>query len=249
MFEGFEIEAIFLAILMFVMALLYSSVGHAGASGYLAAMALWGISPTVMKPTALALNIVVASIACYKFRRAGAFEWSLFWPLALTAVPLAFVGGSLTLPIVHYKVLVGAVLFLAAARMLLTAGTVNDMGVCKPPIGWLLLTGALLGFLSGLTGVGGGIFLSPLLLFFRWAPVKVVSGISAAFILVNSISGLLGVLTTEVTFHSALPGWMMAVVLGGMIGAEFGSRRLANPVILRVLAVVLLIAGLKMILI
>ncbi len=241
------IEDIILAALILVAALLYSSVGHAGASGYLAAMALMGISPAVMKPTALTLNILVAVIATAKYYRVGAFSWHLFWPFALASIPFAYLGGSLTLPSHIYKPLVGAVLIYAAWRSFRTAHQPAQSTNGRPHLSLLLLAGAGLGFLSGLTGVGGGIFLSPLLLFFRWAEVKVISGIAAAFILVNSIAGLLGVITSAPALPSALPYWAVAAVIGGYVGAEYGSKRLGNPTIQKLLAVVLVVAGAKMI--
>ena len=240
-------ESLGLAALLLLAAVLYASVGHAGASGYLAAMALAGISPAVMKPTALALNILVAIIATFKFYRAGSFSWRLFIPLAVTAIPLAYLGGRLSLPSHIYKPLVGVVLVYAAWRSFHTARNASGYAVESAPLPLLLALGGVLGFLSGLTGVGGGIFLSPLLLFFRWAPVKVISGVSAAFILVNSIAGILGVAASSPRFHPALPLWALVVMVGGYVGAEFGSKRLGNPAIQRLLALVLLIAGAKMI--
>lgn len=238
---------ILLAVLIFVAALLYSSVGHAGASGYLAAMALLGLSPAVMKPTALTLNILVAVIATVKYARAGAFTWSLFWPFALASVPCAYLGGALTLPGQFYKPLVGAVLIYTAVHSFCMAHQPARKVVTPPHRFALLAIGAILGFLSGLTGVGGGIFLSPLFLLMRWAEVKVISGIAAAFILVNSIAGLLGVATSAPALPSSLPYWGLAAVAGGIIGAEYGSRRLGNTAIQKLLAGVLVIAGLKMI--
>lgn len=244
-----DIETLLIACLLLLAALLYSSVGHGGASGYIAAMGLLGVAPAVMKPTALALNIVVASIAVFKFYRAGSFSWPLFIPLALTAIPMAYWGGSIQLPVHWYKPLVGLVLLYAAWRSLRTAPGASSYEVRKASVPVLCLTGLLLGFLSGVTGVGGGIFLSPLLLFLRWAPVKVISGVAAGFILVNSIAGILGVASTDTTFHPGLPLWMLVVLVGGWIGAEYGSKRLANPIIQRLLALVLLVAGAKMLLV
>lgn len=240
-------EEIILAALILVTALLYSSVGHAGASSYLAAMALMGVSPEAMRPAALTLNILVAMIATAKYYRVGAFSWRLFWPFALASTPFAYLGGSLTLPGHLYKPLVGAVLIYSAWRSFRSAHRPHEVASARPRLPLLLLAGAALGFLAGLTGVGGGIFLSPLLLFFRLAEIRVISGIAAAFILVNSVAGLAGVITTSPGLPSALPYWAIAAVTGGWIGAEYGSRRLGYPAIRKLLALVLLIAGMKMI--
>jgi len=232
--------------LILVLALLYSSVGHGGASGYLAAMVFMGISPDTMRPTALTLNILVAVIATFKFYRAGAFSWSLFWPIAIASVPCAYIGGTLVLPSHIYKPLVGVVLLFAAYHSF-NASRRSILVASQPPRSILLLAGGVLGFLSGLTGIGGGVFLSPLLLYFRWAEIRVISGVAAAFILVNSIAGLLGSTHSASQLPSALPYWGVAAVIGALVGAEYGSRRLGNPAIKKLLALVLLIAGFKMI--
>ena len=233
-----------LAGLIFLAAALYSSVGHAGASGYLAAMALFGLAPAVMKPTALILNILVAVIATLKFYRAGYFSWKLFQPLAFASVPFAFIGGVVSLPGYLYKPIVGWVLLYAAYRLLAGKGVKPDV---SPPT-WrpLVASGAVIGLLSGLTGVGGGIFLSPLLLFLGWAETRQVSGVAAAFILVNSVAGLLGHYSAVSYVPSEVLAWAPAAVLGGWIGAQYGSRRLPAPIILKLLSAVLLVAGLKM---
>lgn len=234
--------------LIFSAALLYSSVGHAGASGYLAAMALFGLAPASMKPAALALNILVATIATVKYYRAGCFSWSLFWPFAAVSIPFAYLGGLISLPGAVYKPLLGAVLLYAAWRSLREAGKPAAMEIKPPPRMVAAATGGGLGLLSGLTGVGGGIFLSPLLLLLGWAETRQVSGTSAAFILVNSIAGLIGVASSGLRTPETLPLWLVAAMLGGFVGSEFGSRRLSSPAIKRLLAVVLAIAGCKMIL-
>ena len=243
-----DFESALLIGLFFLAALLYSSVGHAGASGYLAVMALVGIAPTIMKPTALALNILVAIIVLVKFYRVGSFSWRIFIPLVITSIPLAYLGGRLLLPEQYYKPLVGFILLFAAWRLVITARNGSDYEILKPSIPVLVLVGAVLGLLSGLTGVGGGIFLSPILVFFRWAPIKVISGVAAGFILVNSISGILGVLSTNIQFHPNLTFLAIVVIIGGFIGAEYGSKHLGNKTIQRLLALVLIIAGIKMIL-
>lgn len=236
-----------LAVLIFVAAALYSSVGHAGASGYLAAMGIYGLAPAAMKPTALVLNILVSLIATYKFSRAGYFSWRLFWPFAVLSIPMAGLGGWLTLPSYWYKMVVGFVLLYAAWRMAFfkTSGTSRPPAL--PRVGVCLMFGAVLGFLSGLVGVGGGIFLSPLLLLLGWADVRQTAAVSAAFILVNSIAGVVGQLSKQPQLPAALPIWAVAAVIGGLIGSHYGSRKLETIALRRLLAVVLVIAGVKMI--
>ena len=236
-----------LTVLILVAALLYSSVGHAGASGYLAAMALLGIAPDVMKPTALVLNILVATIATIKFYRAGCFSWSIFLPFVITSIPFSFIGGSISLPSHLYKPIVGVILLYAAYRLFRVNSTHVTTEIKSIPLWSALLSGAGIGLLSGLTGTGGGIFLSPLLLFMGWAETRQTAGVSAAFILANSISGLFGNLASTAYLPSAIPVWAVAAIIGGYIGAEYGSKRLGNITLRRLLAVVLVIAGLKMI--
>ncbi len=245
--EPWEIVA--LAGLIFGAAMLYSSVGHAGASGYLAAMALFGLAPATMRPTALALNIVVATIATIKFYRAGCFSWSLFWPFALGSVPFAFIGGGLVLPSSAYKIVVGLVLFYAAYRLFLSTRSAAAPAASRPfSVPLAVVSGMAIGLLSGLTGVGGGIFLTPLLLFLGWAEPRQAAGVTAMFILVNSIAGLLGNPAGLAAVPSAIVFWAPAAAIGGWIGSEYGSRRLGNRTLRRLLAVVLVIAGIKMLL-
>lgn len=242
------ITVVAVAALFLLAAMLYSSVGHAGASGYLAVMALFGFAPGVMKPTALALNILVALIATMKFYRAGRFTFELFWPFALTSIPAAFIGGALTLPAKWYDAIVGVALLYAAVWMFRSAKTAAKVLVHPPPLAVALGCGLVIGLLSGLTGVGGGIFLSPLILMMGWAETRATSAVAAAFILVNSIAGLLGHLSSIAQLPPALPLWALAAVIGGWIGAEYGSKRLATPVLRQLLSAVLVVAGLKMIL-
>ena len=236
-----------LAGLIFAAALLYSSVGHAGASGYLAAMALFGLAPDVMKPTALVLNILVASITTVRFYRAGCFSWPLLWPFALGSIPASFVGGALHLPTEIYKPLVGVVLWVGAAR-LAWPGRQEAPPPRPVPTAPGVLWGVGIGLLSGLTGTGGGIFLSPLLLFAGWAETRQTGGVAAAFILINSLAGLAGRLTTMGKLPDALPVWALAAFAGGMLGASVGSRSLAPLRFRQLLALVQVIAGTKLIL-
>lgn len=242
-----------LAGLIFLAALLYSSVGHAGASGYLAAMALLGVAPEVMRPTALILNILVATIATWRFMRAGHFSFDLLWPFAVGSIPLAFIGGALQLGGHWHKTLVGLVLLVAAWRLLRPAGAAGvdrtravRRGLSVP---LAILLGAAIGLLSGLTGTGGGIFLSPLLIFANWAEARDTGGVSAAFILVNSIAGLLGHAPGMAGLPPALPWLAVAAVGGGLIGSDLGARRIAPHTFRQVLGLVLMIAGGKLILV
>ncbi|HEV7646400.1 MAG TPA: sulfite exporter TauE/SafE family protein [Pyrinomonadaceae bacterium] len=239
MFEILIIAAILLV------AILYSSVGHAGASGYLAVMALLSVAPDISRPTALTLNIFVAIIATVQFYRAGYFDWRTFLSFAVTSVPFAFLGGMIHLPIDWHKKLLGAVLLFTAFRFLWKFAATDEV---KQVNLWLALgIGALLGLLSGLTGVGGGIFLTPLLLFANWAETKKAAGISALFILVNSIAGLLGIYTQIQTLPPTVWFWVLAAIVGGIIGSTLGSRYFAIMTLRRILSVVLVIAGVKLI--
>lgn len=231
--------------LIFLAALCYSAVGHAGASGYLAAMAFLGTLPAAMRPTALVLNLLVASIGVTQFVRAGHFRWRLFWPFAVTSVPAAFLGGRLTLPVEQYRAVVGLVLILSAIRFVVKLRAVDRPGT-TPPVPVAMVAGALLGFLAGLTGVGGGIFLSPLLLLTGWADLRTTAATSVAFILVNSASGLLGQLSTLGALPATVWPWAAAAVAGGLIGSHLGSRRLPSPALRAVLALVLVVAGIKL---
>ncbi len=237
---------VLLGILIFAAAILYSSVGHAGASGYLAAMALVGVAPEMMKPTALCLNILVATISTVQFSRAGFFSWGLFWPFAIASVPAAYLGGTLELPGVYYRPLVGMVLVFAAIRLLTSKKIVLEQETQRPLVPICLIVGAGIGLLAGLTGTGGGIFLTPLVLFMGWAKPKQAAGVSAAFILVNSIAGFAGVLTVPQQIPAALPWWAVAATAGALIGSYFGSRRLQSLTLRRLLGLVLLVAAFKM---
>ena len=231
---------------VFAVAILYSSVGHAGASGYIAVMSLLSLAPAEIKPIALALNILVASIGTWQFWRAGHFSWPLFWPFAVLSVPFAFLGGYLNLPSHLFKILVGIVLLLSAAQFLLRPPAEREPH--QPPRLVALGAGGLLGLLSGLTGTGGGIFLTPLLIFLRWGRTKTAAAVSAPFILLNSASGLAGNISATRNFPDFAWALVIAAVIGGTLGSYFGSRRLPQMTIKRLLAIVLTIAGFKLIL-
>lgn len=243
-----SLEELALSALIFIAATLYSSVGHAGASGYLAAMALFGLAPEIMRPTALALNVLVATLATYRYTHAGQNDAKLLIPFAVASIPAAFIGGMIHVPGIYYKPLIGIILLISALQLLRTAkkSKQKDRQVQRPPFAAALATGTGLGLLAGLSGTGGGIFLSPVLLFMGWAPTRQVSGIAASFILVNSIAGLLGTISSVQALPSALPLWAAAALAGGLLGTHLGTRTLTIPGIRMMLAVVLVIAGGKM---
>lgn len=239
-----DASTLIIAFLFFLAALLYASVGHGGASAYLAVMTLLGVSLAVMRPTALILNMLVAGVGAYTYIRAGRFSWPIFWPFALTSVPMAYLGGRIHLPAHYFELLLGIALLFAALRLLVKPGSATEP--LRPfRFGWALGIGAVLGFVSGLIGIGGGIFLSPILIFLRWAETRQVSGIAAAFIVVNSASGFLGLLQSHPPLPTVLPLWAGVVLAGGWIGAELGNRHLTAPWIRRALGVVLVIAALR----
>ncbi len=227
-----------------LIAFLYSSVGHAGASGYIAVMSLLSVAPEVIRPTALVLNILVASIASWQFWRSGNFSWRLFWPFAVAAVPTAFVGGYVSLPTDILKMLIGAVLLASALRLFLKPP--DDVVHAEPKRLVAIALGAALGLLAGLTGTGGGIFLTPVLILAGWARARTAGAVSAVFILVNSGAGLAGSITATQAFPTPALILAAAAMVGGTTGSYLGSHRLPHTTIKRLLAVVLTIAGLKL---
>jgi hypothetical protein len=239
-------DVLVLAGLFFAAALLYASVGHAGASAYLAAMALVGLAPEVMRPTALVLNLFVASVVVVRFARAGHLPWRHLVPLIVGSIPAAFVGGMIDLPGEIYRPLV-AIVLLAGAWRLATAGTGDGDGGTGVPFAAGVVAGAAIGLLAGLTGTGGGIFLTPLLVLAAWTGTRQAAGLSGAFILANSVSGLAGLLTGGVTLPTALPAWIAAVFAGGLIGSWLGAARFSILGLRRVLAVVLVLAAAKLV--
>jgi uncharacterized protein len=236
-----------LAVLMMAGAALYTSVGHAGASAYIALMALFGLPAPVMRPTALVLNILVSGFTSIRFVKAGLFRWRTLWPVLIGALPFAFLGGAIQLPGQYYKPLVGVVLLVAAVRLLWKGAARASAEVRDIPVPVGIVAGAGIGFLSGLTGTGGGIFLSPLLLFFGWSEARIASGVAAVFILCNSVSGLLGNFASVKSLPAELPLYAVAVIIGAVIGTRFGIGTLASTGVQRALGLVLVIAGFKLI--
>lgn len=237
--------------LFFVVAALYTTVGHAGASGYLAMMALIGLAPASMRPTALVLNILVAALTVYRFRKARFFSWQGLWPFLLGSVPLAAVGGMRSLATGMYYTLVGSVLLFAAAyitwRALTSPRTIEEHVIRVKPLPAIAM-GAGIGFVSGLTGTGGGIFLSPLLLLLSWAGPKTTAGISAPFIMVNSIVALAAGWHATKALPSELPWLALAALAGALIGTWAGLRWLKQKALLITLALVMTLAAAKLLL-
>ena len=235
---------VLLAVIFFLIATLYGAVGLGGGSGYLAAMGLVGVPPEIMRQTALTLNILVASIGTWKYVRAGHFSARLFWPVAAASIPFAFLGGRLSLPGEFYQPIVGVVLFYAAFRLWRSSTRTQSSPQVKKtlPIWISLIAGAAIGLVSGLVGLGGGLFLGPLLLLAGWADTRQAMGITAAFVLVNSLAGLAGRLSSVPELPPNILPWLLVVGLGGWLGAEYGSKRL-NPLVLRRLLALVLLAG------
>ena len=235
-----------LALCMFLGAALYTSVGHAGASAYIALMALFGLPAATMRPTALVLNIVAASLTSVRFVRAGWFRWRTLWPLVLGSIPAAYLGGTIQLPPQYYRPVLGVVLLAAAIRLLWPKPLANAAGSHDAPVPLGIATGAVIGLLSGLTGTGGGIFLSPILLFLAWSETRTASGVAAVFILCNSIAGLAGNYAAVKELPPDLPVFAGAVLLGALVGSTLGIGRLSSQALLKALGGVLLIAAAKL---
>jgi len=228
-----------------LMAVLYSSVGHGGASGYLAAMALWGLAPQEMRPAALVMNIVVTCWLLYRFQPYKLMPYRLFWPLVLASTPAAFVGGLWVIDVLGYRLLVGLLLGLAAIRMLVSNKVTEEIQL--PALGLVLVVGGLLGFSAGLTGIGGGVFLSPILLIFGWCTVRQSTAVAAGFILLNSVAGLAGYIVSEQPWPLGTGWLMLAAFVGCLLGAELASHRASSMALRKLLAAVLIIASGKMV--
>lgn len=232
--------------LLFIVAFLYASVGHGGASGYLALMALYNIAPAVMKPTALLLNIFVSLVAFIQFYKAKHFNWKIFLPLALASLPLAFVGGLMIVEGNVYKKILGFLLLLPVLRFFFLSNT-NDADLKKSSTLLSVVIGGIVGLLSGMIGIGGGIILSPILLLLKWTNQKQTAAICALFIFVNSLSGLAGQLVKGIQFNNSMYGYVGIALVGGLLGSYFGARKFNQPVLQKILATVLFIAAIKLI--
>ncbi len=232
-----------LLVLLGTMAFLYASVGHGGASGYLAVLALFSVAPVVMKQSALLLNLGVSLMSFIAFYQQGFFKWRLFWPFALGSIPAAFLGARVPLSDSSYKQILGVCLLIAVLRMLVSLRESS----AKPLPLWAGLTaGYLIGLLSGMIGIGGGIILSPVLLLFCWANLKEAAAVSALFIFVNSIAGLAGLTTWIPLDNTSLIYWLAASLIGGFLGARWGAGVASNSNVKWVLALVLIIASVKL---
>ena len=231
-----------LLLLLGAMAFLYASVGHGGASGYLAVLAIFAVAPSVMKQTALVLNLGVSLLAFYQFYRQKYFRFELFWPFALTSVPMSYLGAQFVLSDANYKRILGICLVIAIVRMLATFKSDEQRAVSLP---LALIFGAVIGLFSGMIGIGGGILLSPILLLMRWASLKEAAAISSLFIFVNSVAGLFG-LKNGIHVDQTLIFWISSALVGGMFGARWGAQIASNKAVKWVLALVLLIASVKL---
>ena len=243
---GLESIDIIICLCLMLGAVLYTSVGHAGASIYIAILTLFGLSAPVIKPTALVMNICIASFTSWRFIKNGFFDFKVLLPVAIGAIPMAFLGGYINAPSHVYKIVVGLILIASAISLLTKKGRQIGVQVEQPNFLLALAAGALIGFLAGLTGTGGGIFLSPLILFLGWSDTKKTSGIAAAFILLNSIFGLAGNYASIQNIPPQLPIYVIATMLGAAVGTTLGIRFYSVSGIKRALALVLLIAGLKL---
>jgi uncharacterized membrane protein YfcA len=235
----------FFFIILFIVAFLYASVGHGGASGYLALMALYGVAPQEMKPTALFLNLFVSLTAFIQYYRGNHFKKEIFIPIALASIPFAFLGGMLSIDDHLYKKILGILLLLPIVRFFFFKNVEDDR--LLPPVKWIsILLGAFIGLLSGMIGIGGGIILSPILILLLWTNQKQTAAISAAFIFVNSLAGLGGMLTQGITLTSNMILYIVVAFSGGLLGAYLGSKKFNQDVLKYVLATVLLVAAYKL---
>lgn len=241
-----DVTTVSITALLFLGAILYTSVGHAGSSIYIAIMAFFGLQTATIKPTALVLNILVSTFTSIRFIKAKLVDFSLLVPLLVGAIPLAFIGGGIELPSHVYKTVIGVLLLISGVTFLFRKNSSESQPTAHPHALVAVLIGATIGFTAGITGTGGGIFLSPIVLFLSWSTVKKTSGTAAVFILCNSISGLLGHVSSVKAVPSDVFIYALAVLAGAVIGTRFGISRLSNNGVKRALGIVLLIAGTKL---
>lgn len=231
--------------ILFLIAALYAAVGHGGASGYLALMALFGVSAIVMRPTALILNLFVSATSFIQYYRGKHFRLQIFWPLALASVPMAFIGGQMVLNAHIYNKILGVLLLFPVFRFFFLPN-VKEEDKKPANIIFSLIVGGIIGLFSGMIGIGGGIILSPVLLLLKWTNQKETAAISALFIFVNSISGLIGQLSKGVQFSNEMFLYIAVAFAGGLCGAYMGSIRLNQNILKYTLAIVLLMASYKL---
>lgn len=245
-----DTEVLWLAAAFLVIALIYASVGQAGASGYIAAMALAGFGPAAMRTTALALNLRVASIDTAIFLRSGRLSWRNVWPISVLGFNFSLLGGTIQLPEAVFYPAVGAVLVLSGVQMGRSAlrATVAAAGPAAPPLGAALVVGAVIGFVSGLTGTGGGVFLAPIILGMNWGTPRQTAATTAVYNLMNSGAALIGAFRWWGELPPALPAWLAAVAAGGAVGAFVGGRHLSDRWLRGILALLLLVSGLRLML-
>ncbi len=241
------IQEIYFLLLIAIVAFLYASVGHGGASGYLALMVLFEISPLIMKPSALLLNIFVSAIAFFQYYRQGFFKWKLLFPFIITSIPLSFIGAKIQIDAHTYKVILATCLFAAILRLIGVFGKTDIENSKAMNFSLALIIGGIIGFISGMIGIGGGILLSPVLLLLHWAKMKESAAVSALFIFLNSAAGIAGAFSSLQNISSQIYIWALAGILGGTLGAYYGSARFNNVVLKYILSVVLIFACIKLV--
>ena len=246
--EAVQIDHLVMAFLFFVVAVVYSSVGHAGASGYSAVMALFNIAPVLMRPTSLMLNLVVGSIGLYRFQKAGLINLKVVGPFLITSMPSAYWAAQLNVEKKYFYLALGLVLLFSGSKLLISRSTKSEYTpIKKAPLFTSLFWGGVIGFLSGVTGTGGAIFFIPLILKMNWADPKNAAGLSVVFVLANSIFALAGIIKSSQFFEIRLSAlWAVAVILGAVVGTHFGVFKFSNYIIQKVLGVVMVIAAVKL---
>lgn len=240
-------EFVLILLVIFLVAFFYSSVGHGGASGYISVLSIFGVSAALIKPSALLLNIFVAGISFYKYQQKQHFRWNLFYPFAILSIPMAYLGSQIDINPVWYKRILGACLLIAVLRIVGVFSFKKKEEIKKLPFLPGLAMGAIIGFLSGIIGIGGGILLSPIILIFNWGTLKETSSVSALFIVINSIAGLFGLWTHHLEWEPRVLFWLVTAIAGGILGAYWGANKASSKILKNVLAGVLFIAALKLI--